>query len=244
MCENEEHVICSVRFFFDSFSFSLCGSRNIHEFYCVSHKNFLFNSDLAINFKKIRICGIPCIIESNSTPTEPHKMLYAFSVSSCHILFFCCSTCEFLLFCSPAHDFSRCHCAIEFMVSKSYENTRELSTLYIYPFFICKLIPMVCLVAEYYDRTALCVWLHQSYETLAEETRVKRALNATQLNWIAALFFFINVLFSSSEPSLTLLSPQYIYGIINAHILTHQICFVRLQTTPKFHHYYPFFPTD
>lgn len=144
-------------FFFDSFSFSLCGSRNIHEFYCVSHKNFLFNSDLAINFKKIRICGIPCIIESNSTPTEPHKMLYAFSVSSCHILFFCCSTCEFLLFCSPAHDFSHCHCAIEFMVSKSYENTRELSTLYIYPFFICKLIPMVCLVAEYYCTTALCV---------------------------------------------------------------------------------------
>lgn len=90
MCENEEHVICSLfgSFFFDSFSFFLCGSRNIHEFYCVSHKNFLFNSDLAINFKKIRICGIPCIIESNSTPTEPHKMLCAFSVSSCHILFF------------------------------------------------------------------------------------------------------------------------------------------------------------
>lgn len=44
----------AVRFvyFFDSFSISLCGSRNIHEFYCVSHKNFLFNSDLAINFNK------------------------------------------------------------------------------------------------------------------------------------------------------------------------------------------------
>lgn len=154
MCENEKHVICSQfgSFFFDSFSISLCGSRNIHEFYCVSHKNFFFNSDLAINFKKIRICGIPCIIESNSTPTEPHKMLCAFSISSCHTVFF-------LLFdlWISALLFSCCHCAIEFMVSKSYENTRELSTLYIYPFFICKLIPMVCLVAAYYCKTAMCV---------------------------------------------------------------------------------------
>lgn len=209
-------------------NFLLCGSRIIHEFYCVSHKQeFSFQFGSCYKFRNdAHICGVPCCwIHSN--PTEPHKTFCALFFGILLLLppqlvFFSSSAVLFLVF------YSRHMISLVAIVrlslwcqnpKKIIVSFRRFGTIYIYiPFFHPQINSNGLFACEYVGR-AMCDFDNDG--TLARERDKGQTCvecHPTQLNWsIFLLFFsFINVLFSSSEPSLTLLPPQYIYGIINA----------------------------